>query len=263
MLFKQKNNEPRQIVWYTPAGSYSVLLHDDILRQPHILIAGTTGAGKSVLINSIIYNALYSAPSEVKFILIDPKRTELYPFRNLPHTLAYYDTPEGAVRGLSAALKTIDERMISARQQGKRAFTGAAIYIIIDELGDLAYSDKRSVKLLSQIAMIGRAANVHILAATQCPNRRTLPAEIVANCPARIGLRCRDAIESRQIIGTTGAEDLPQYGKGIYISPERLQPALFTVPYTDEAELQRLINHWESQKARNAGINPKNPYLRK
>ena len=237
--------------WITPAGSYSALLHDDILQQPHVLIAGTTGAGKSVLINSIMYNALYSAPSAVKFILIDPKRTELYPFRNLPHTLAYYDTPEGAVNGLSAALRTIDERMLSARKQGQRSYSGPAIYIVIDELGDLAYSDKRSVKLLSQIAMIGRAANVHILAATQCPNRRTLPAEIVANCPARIGLRCRDSIESRQIIGTTGAEDLPQYGQGIYISPQRMRPALIPIPYTDDAELLRIINHWEAQAGKN------------
>lgn len=263
MLFNKKQPEPRKIVWHCPGGKYQPLLYDDILNQAHVLIAGTTGAGKSVLINSLMYNALFDAPSEKMFILIDPKKTELYPYRNLPHTIAYYDTPEAAVTGLQAALDLIDKRMVSARKQGQRSYNGAAVYIIIDELGDLAFSDKRAVKLLSQIAMIGRAANVHIIGATQCPNRKTLPAEIVANCPARIGLRCRDRIESRQIIGAAGAEDLPRYGHGIYISPERMEPELIAIPYTDEALLQWIIDFWMQQKAQNT-TSPlgRNPYLR-
>ena len=235
--------------WKTPGGTASNLCLD-ILKQPHTLIAGTTGAGKSVLMNSIIYTALYSSPEAVRVMLIDTKLTELNQYKNLPHTSAYITTPAAAVAGLEQVLTETRRRGETAAKQGLKEYPGAHLYIFIDELGDLVFSNRQAVPVLSQIAMIGRSARVHLIAGTQCPNRKTLSAEIAANCAARVGLRCRDAIESRQIIGTPDACALPMHGQGYYISPAYYTPQLVSIPYTDPAKLAARVRWWENQKPR-------------
>lgn len=233
--------------WYTPGGQ-AQRLYIDILKQPHTLIAGTTGSGKSVCMNGIIYTALYLAPSQTRFVLIDPKKTELYQYRNLPHTAAYADTPEGAETALCATIREIEQRYTRCRARGLRQSDEAAIYVFVDELSDLIYSNRATVGQLAKIARIGRAANVHLIAGTQCPNRKTLSAEFAANCPARVGLRCRDRIESRQIIGSPEATTLPAVGYCYYLSPQLLQPTLAEVPYIRDAELAARVRWWEQQK---------------
>lgn len=232
---------------YTPSGSVPRLCLD-ILKQPHTLIAGTTGSGKSVLMNSIIYTAMYKSPAEAGMIFIDTKGSELYKYRNIPHCWYYADTPEKAVRTLSAVIKTIEERFKRARKKGLSSSDEADLYIFIDELGDLIYTDRAAVKLLGRIAMIGRAANVHLIAGTQCPNRKTLSPEFAANCAARVGLRCRDRIESRQIIARPDCIDLPEYGSGYYLSPQLLEPVLVDIPYTPQTEIDRVVKHWHKQR---------------
>lgn len=232
--------------WNTPGGMASALCLD-ILKQPHTLIAGTTGSGKSVLMNSIIYTALYKAPSQAQFILIDPKQSELYEYRTLPHTLIYSDTPADALKVLNIAIDEIQARNQRMRKQGLKQSTEADLYIFIDELGDLIFSNRAAVSILGRIAMIGRSANVHLIAGTQCPNRKTLSAEFAANCVARVALRCRDKIESRQILGLLDAVKLPMYGYGYYISPQYLTPQLVKIPYTDPTDLAARIKWWEDQ----------------
>lgn len=233
--------------WNMPRGMASNFC-TDILEQPHTLIAGTTGSGKSSLMNAIIYTALYRSPLQCRFILLDTKQTELYDYRALPHTLIYSDDPSDALMVLNTTLDEIQTRNQRARAQGLKRSKEPDIYVFIDELGDLIFSNRDAVTILGRIAMIGRTANVHIIAGTQCPNRKTLSPEFAANCPARVGLRCGDKIESRQIIGNPDAVGLPLYGLCYYRSPQYLTPQLVKVPYYTAAELAARVRWWIEQK---------------
>lgn len=216
----------------------------DILKQPHTLIAGATGSGKSVLINNIMYTALFSTPSQKQFILIDPKLTELSQYKYLPHTIAYADSPEAAIKLLNNALNIINARNIRAQRQRRKQCDDPDLYIVIDELGDLIFTDKRATNLLGRIAMIGRSAKVHLVAATQCPNRKTLSPEFAANCTAKVGLRCDNKVESRQIINSPIATELPQYGYCYYKNPQIREPELVSIPYIPENVINEIIYYW-------------------
>ena len=233
--------------WKTPGGS-APQLYLDILQQPHTLIAGTTGSGKSCVMNGIIYTALYNAPHLCNFVLIDPKFTELTMYKNLPHTLAYTTEPAEALEILNNVGAEILARYQRATAQGLRKSTESDIYIFIDELSDLILSQKGITESLGKIARIGRAANIHLIAGTQCPNRKTLSAEFAANCPARLGLRCRDNIESRQIIGSNAAVSLPLHGLAYYLAPQLLSLQLVEIPYYSDSVLLERVQWWENQK---------------
>lgn len=235
--------------WDTPGGMAAALFLD-ILEQPHTLIAGTTGSGKSVLMNGVIYTALFKAPPQVQFVFIDTKFTEQRLYKNLPHTVLYTDDQRQAAEALERVLQETRNRAQRAAAQGLKKSLESDLYIFIDELGDLVFSNHSTAKTLGQIAMIGRAANVHIIAGTQCPNRKTLSAEFAANCAARVGLRCRDKIESRQIIGSPAAVGLPFVGYAYYLTPKLLTPELVKVPYIEDAELAARVRWWEDQKPR-------------
>lgn len=245
-IFKRhKQTAPKR--YTTPAGS-APRLYVDILNQPHTLIAGTTGSGKSCAINGIMYTALYKLPSQAIFVLIDPKYTELSIYKNLPHTFAYCTDPADAFEVLNSMISIINARYQDATAAGLRKSNAPDIYILIDELSDLIFSEPRTIQTLGKIARIGRAANVHLIAATQCPNRKTLSAEFAANCSARLGLRCRDKIESRQIIGTGDAVTLPQYGYAYYVAPQYMTPQLVNIPYYTDDILSERVQYWERQK---------------
>lgn len=232
--------------WNTPGGT-APRLYLDILQQPHTLIAGTTGSGKSVVMNGILYTALYNFPHRVKFVLIDLKRVELRMYKDLPHTLEYCNTASAAILALNRSIEYMEQEYARMEEAGKRKSDAADRYIIIDELHDLIYQAPEAVQLLAKIARLGRAANVHIIAATQTPNRKTLSADFAANCPARLGLRCRDKIESRQIIGDSCAVDLPIYGQAYYIAPQYSEPQLFKIPYYTDEELAERVKWWIDQ----------------
>lgn len=235
-----------QLFWHSPIGQ-ATNLYLDILKQPHTLIAGTTGSGKSCVMNGIIYTALYSSPSRALFILIDPKFTELTMYKDLPHTIAYSTDPAEAHRILNNVCNLITDRYKRAVAQGMKTSNETDVYIFIDELGDLILSEPGIVDTLGKIARIGRAANVHLIAATQCPNRKTLSAEFAANCPARLGLRCRDKIESRQIIGTNDTVSLPLHGFAYYQAPQFLTPQFVPLPYYTDSALSERVEWWTMQ----------------
>lgn len=235
--------------WRTPAGKTSSFFEKS-LQAPHLLIAGTTGSGKSELIRKLIETALYRAPSAISgcamFILIDLKRVELQEFKDLPHCLRYADTADKAVEALRIALKQTESRFSAMQRKKQTLYDGADLYIIIDEFADLMTTRKKEVvPLIQRIAQIGRAAKVHIILATQTPIAKILPTEIKCNFDYRFGLRTRSAQDSRNILGVNGCENLPKYGEFYYYSPNGLD--LYTFKKISNIEIIRLCRHWLEQ----------------
>lgn len=236
--------------WITPGGSAPRLCLD-ILAQPHVLIAGSTGSGKSVLINSVIYTALYAAPTQKQFILIDPKRVELVQYRDLPHSIIYASEPEQIAAALGAAVEIMESRYKRMQAAGQKETSAPDIYVIIDELADLFTTQKReTTPLIARLAQLGRAARIHLIAATQRPTKDIINGQIKVNLDSRIALRCPTAQDSRNIINIKGAETLPRYGYGYYYTPETMQPIKVNIPYTSADQIAERVQWWTKQKPR-------------
>lgn len=226
----------------TPSGTVYTL-YKDMLKQPHLLIAGATGSGKSVVINGIIYTALYNSPAQCQLILIDPKRVELVDYSTLPHTLKYASEPADMVQALRDAMTITEQRYKTMQRKRVKKYQGGAVYVVIDELADLMTTNKKQVApLIQRLAQVGRAANVHIIAATQCPLSSVIPTPIKVNFDSRVALRTRSAQDSRNILECKGCELLPRYGQGYYMTPDGL--TLYNIPMIPEDETQRIIKHW-------------------
>lgn len=236
----------RRKYWVTPAGS-TYDLYRDMASQPHLLIAGATGSGKSVVVNGILATVLMQSPSQTRLILIDPKRVELAAYRRLPHTMIYASEPDTMVSALSSALSETDRRYQEAARKGQRRYDGSDLYVIIDELADLMTTDKRHVMpLIQRLCQIGRAAKVHVIACTQCPISAVIPTPIKVNFDSRVALRTACAQDSRNILGVTGCELLPRYGQGYYRKPEGLD--LWRIPMVDDSEIDRICRWWTSKQ---------------
>ena len=234
---------------YTTPQGYYYKLYNDMLSQPHLLVAGATGSGKSVVINGLIYTALSKSPYDIQFILIDPKRVELVDYKPLPHTIAYASEPGDMVKALETAMNITEDRYKAMQKAHTKKYSGGAVYVIIDELADLMTTNKRQVQpLLQRLCQVGRAANVHVIAATQCPLSSVIPTPIKVNFDARVGLRTRSNQDSRNIIGVKGCELLPRYGQGYYMTPEGTQ--LYNIPMHTDAELQEMVSYWTHSKPR-------------
>lgn len=238
------------MIYEKPIGTYYNIFFD-MASQPHLLIAGATGSGKSVVVNGIITTLLYRFPGDsagsAQFILIDPKRVELSPYKRLPHTICYASEPGDMINALHYAMKICDERYKAMQARGERKFTGGDIYVIVDEWADLMTTQRRIVApIVQRLAQVGRAARVHVILCTQTPIAKVIPTEIKCNFDARVGLRTRSAQDSRNILGKTGLELLPVFGQGIYMTP--YEETLYKIPYVPEEEQDRLIYWWESQK---------------
>lgn len=135
--------------WETPQGSYYNLF-SDMLKPPHLLVAGATGSGKSVVINGIITTALKDSPAAVQFIFIDPKRVELVEYKPLPHTLKYASEPGDMVQALQYAMDTTESRYKAMQSRHEKNYSGGAVYVVIDELADLMTTNRKQVQPLIQ-----------------------------------------------------------------------------------------------------------------
>ena len=227
-------------------------LCEDILHQSHVLIGGTTGAGKSTLAHSVIYG-ISAHPYEVmQFYAIDLKRVELATWKDLPHCREIATTPSAALSVLQTVNYIVDRRLDYMVATKSRNYGGSDLYLIIDELAELLAVDRFAVvEGLSRIMRLGRAAKVHVIGFTQSPNRSKgggLDALLCQNFTSAIALRCRSAIESRQIVGVAGAEKLPLHGKGIYWSGEGIREV--GIPMTDDADISFRIKWWNDNKDR-------------
>lgn len=235
------------MTYTTPAGNVS-RLYLNMLEQPHLLIAGATGSGKSVVINGLMHAALMKAPCQVGFVLIDPKRVELVQYHNLQHVITYASEIDGIIHALNGAVYLMERRYTEMQAQGVRRYTGAAVYVVIDELADLLTTARReTIQQLCRLAQLGRAANIHLIAATQRPTRDIVNGQIKVNMDSRLALRCPTAQDSRNIINIKGAEMLPRYGKGLYLTPDTMQPVLVDIPYITDAKIADRVKWWTDQ----------------
>lgn len=199
----------------------------DLARLPHLLIAGTTGSGKTTLIHSIITELIAQhGPESLKLLLIDPKRVELRAYRGLPHLRGpiVHDV-EDAAEALESAVNMMEgrfERLDAADARDIDTYNAngghlARLVIVIDELANLILTDKNAIERpLVQLAAMGRAAGIHLVVATQHPAREVLTPLVRANIPARVALATVTAIDSRVMLGVKGAEMLPGHGAMLY-----------------------------------------------
>lgn len=241
-------------LYHFPPERYPLDLCDRLFQDSHILIGGTNGSGKSVLINDIMYNLISTRsfdandPEGVNFVLIDPKRVELFQYIELPHTIGYACENDKIIYMLEQCINIMEERYDEMREKGIKKYDGCYIVIVIDELADLMTTCKKDVMpLLQRIAQLGRAAKIKLIAATQAPNRKVIPAELILNFTGRVALRCLSPIESRQILNIDGAEDLPHYGKCLYLDSNGnlSKEDVFMVP---ESDITANINFITEQK---------------
>lgn len=231
-----------------PGGSYS-LLYADMAEQTHLLIAGRTGSGKSVVVNGIIHSLLCrKSCDEEQLILIDPKRVELSQWKSSPHCLFYAaDNPPDRIQALNLAVRIIETRFEQMEAYGLKKYGGGDVHVVIDELADLLTTQKADVlPLLQRIGQIGRAAKVHLIACTQCPTAQILSTQLRCNFDSILGLRTRSPQDSRNIIGLKGCEKLPDHGQGYYITPKT--EGIVDLPMIPEEELNRISSHWSDRQ---------------
>lgn len=216
-----------------------------MMKEPHILIAGTTGSGKSTMLDTLLYTLTSFPVSDVLYDIIDLKTNSLTVWEEAPHCENYAYEPETALELLDDYEYTVKQRCLEARKNKKRSFDGTALYLIVDEAAELFDTVKGAKEKVKSICRLGRAANVHVVLCSQSPNRKTLSADIVLNLDGRLALRCQNAIESKQIIGCKGAENLPQYGTGLYVCPGNLNHAEeVKINLTSDEEINILLNEW-------------------
>lgn len=234
----------------TPTGERS-RLYAGMLEQPHVLIAGATGSGKSVVINGMIHAALFHSPAAVQFILIDPKRVELAEYKHLPHVIGNASgfNPDAWKTALSQAVNIMDHRYMDMERRKLRMYDGSNVYVVIDEWALVFKSGGTDCyKMVLRLTSEGRAARVHVIMATQVPKANIIPTEIRENFTARLCLRCNTAAQSRVLMDRRGCEQLPQYGTGFYITPCGANCHL--LPMIDYDERQRLIDYWMGKSGR-------------
>ncbi|HEX9630044.1 MAG TPA: DNA translocase FtsK 4TM domain-containing protein, partial [Pyrinomonadaceae bacterium] len=246
----------------------------DLAKMPHLLIAGTTGAGKSVGVNALIVSILYRArPDEVKFILIDPKRLELGLYEDIPHLTAPIITdPKLASRSLKWAVAEMERRYRELAGWGVRNIDGynteimrrnlvkeydekgephkslPYIVIIIDELADLMMTSGREVEeSITRLAQMARAVGIHLVLATQRPSVDVITGLIKANFPSRISFRVSSKVDSRTIIDTNGAEHLLGRGDMLFLPPGTSRLIRVHGAYIDETEIGRIVAHAKAQ----------------
>ncbi len=231
----------------------------DLASMPHLLIAGTTGSGKSVCINTIILSLLYShTPEKCKFILIDPKKLELSPYEGIPHLLCPVITEaKKAASVLGWVVKEMENRYRLMSKEGVRNIEGynskhklpmPFIVVIVDEMSDLMLvAGKEIENYIQKLSQMARAAGIHIIMATQRPSVDVITGTIKANFPTRISFQVTSKIDSRTILGEQGAEQLLGKGDMLFMSSAN-KVIRIHAPFVSENEIEKVNNYLRSKE---------------
>ncbi len=287
----QVPNHDRETIWLRDVIESEVFLHTksklalamgkdingrivvaDLATMPHVLIAGSTGSGKSVAINAMIMSVLYKAtPEQVRMILVDPKRVELGMYEGIPHLFTPIITEpklaanalKNAVREMERRLKLLASRSVRNIDQYNRLFeTGTPslfedsddegplpyILIIIDELADLMMLDKANVEeAITRLAQMARAVGIHLILATQRPSVDVITGLIKANVPTRMSFRLATKVDSRTILDSNGAEVLLGRGDMLFLPPGTSRVQRVHAPFVTEKETAAVVDFWKKQ----------------
>ncbi len=235
----------------------------DLAALPHLLIAGTTGSGKSVCVNSILSCFLINnTPDDLRLILVDPKRVELTGYNGIPHLLAPVVVDADRVVGaLQWMIREMENRYRSFSQAGARniadynarlAARGEKkipyLVVVIDELADLMMmAPDETERTITRLAQLARATGIHLILATQRPSVDVLTGLIKANFPARIAFAVASGVDSRVILDQPGAERLLGKGDMLYQAPDAPAPARLQGAFVSDSEIQRLVGYWQAQ----------------
>ena len=233
-------------------------IYFDVAKMPHLLIAGTTGSGKSVCINSIIISILYKAkPEDVKLILIDPKKVEFNVYKNIPHLYCpIVSEPKKAAGALASAVTEMERRFELIEQVGVRNIADynaitendpdkeylPQMVIIIDELADLMLTARDEVETnICRLAQKARAAGIHVILGTQRPSVDVITGLIKANVPSRIACTVTSQVDSRTIIDVAGAESLIGYGDMLFAPVGSAKPMRVQGAFVSDSEVEKVI----------------------
>lgn len=233
----------------------------DLVSMPHLLIAGTTGSGKSVCIVGLTACLIANnTPEDLRLVLIDPKMVELVRFNGLPHLMGKVETELARITGVlrwctkemdgryrileAARARDIDD--YNRRLRGnRRAQRLPRIVVMIDELADLMMmAPDQTERTLVRLAQMARATGIHLVLATQRPSTDILTGLIKANCPARLSFGTASSVDSRVILDTQGAETLLGRGDMLYLSPEAATPIRLQGVFVSDREVEALVDHW-------------------
>ena len=243
----------------------------DLASMPHVLIAGSTGSGKSVAINAMIMSVLYkSTPEQVRMILVDPKRVELGMYEGIPHLFTPIITEaklaanalRNAVREMERRLKLLAANHVRNIDQFNKLFENGSEYlfedvnqeplpyimIVIDELADLMMLDRANVEeAITRLAQMARAVGIHLVLATQRPSVDVITGLLKANVPTRMSFRLATKVDSRTIIDSNGAESLLGRGDMLFLPPGTSRLQRVHAPYVTEKEITAVTDFWKAQ----------------
>ena len=247
----------------------------DLAAMPHLLIAGTTGSGKSVCVNAILSCFLTNnTPEILRLILVDPKRVELTGYNGIPHLLApVVVEPERVVNALQWMMREMDNRYHKFAQIGARNIVDyntrllargekpiPYLIVVIDELADLMMlAPDETERSITRLAQLARATGLHLIIATQRPSVDVLTGLIKANFPARIAFAVASGVDSRVILDQPGAERLLGRGDMLFQAPDAPAPVRLQGVYVSEIEIQRLVEYWRQFAAEHSAETPPNP----
>lgn len=261
--FRSRKSNLSMILGRDVAGT-SVIAN--IAKMPHLMIAGSTGSGKTVCVNTLITGLLFqNSPQELKFIMIDPKRVELTPYNDIPHLLTPVITdPEKAINALKWAVKEMENRYDMLSRFGCRNIESYNqmvatthkeqdplhyIIIIIDEMADLMATHGREMEaVVVRLAQMARAIGIHLVLSTQRPSVEVITGLIKANITTRIAFLVASQIDSRTILDSSGAEKLLGNGDMLYQSGDSNRPKRIQGVFISEEEVRKLVDYIKSQK---------------
>lgn len=231
----------------------------DLADMPHLLVAGATGAGKSVCLNVIIMSILYNAaPNEVKFIMVDPKMVELNQYNDIPHMLCPAITDHKKVAAalgwvvaeMESRYKTLMKHQVkNIKAYHAKGFEMPYIVVVVDEFADLMQTSGKVVEgAVTRLAQLARAVGIHLILATQRPSVNVITGTIKANLPARISFKVSSQIDSRTILDEKGAEDLLGKGDMLFIRPGDPKPLRGQCSYLSDEEIHKVMDFIRQQQ---------------